>query len=160
MAKVMYRAEQSSAPTPPADTRKRKHATDDVVAQHCEDGVSIAKTYTRDIVKLRKVDCCKWCAGDFTIRYSSQKPIRNTCEGRVVCAPCLQHVKNNERRGTLGKLPPLACCIKTKHLSKVLQVPMPGGRKGEKKYELKPILRKGEAVNGNDAHYYAKLHDL
>ncbi|GHP04409.1 hypothetical protein PPROV_000316300 [Pycnococcus provasolii] len=62
MARMVDRAEQSSVPTPPADTRKRKRA-------EAED--------------LPKLDTCEWCANDFTINCRNQKPLRYSVE--VVC---------------------------------------------------------------------------
>ena len=56
------------------------------------------------------------------------------------------------------RLPPLACCIESKLLSKVCV------RNGlcrlppdAKKYELKPILRKGVPVKGNDALCWVRV---
>ena len=155
MARMVDRAEQSSVPTQPADTRKRKRAeAEDVVAEHCMEGVwslvHTGKTYPQ----LPKLDTCEWCANDFTINCRNQKPLRYSVEGRVVCSPCATYrYKHGGMRG-------LACCIESKLLSVVCM------RKGlnrlppdAKKYELKTIVRKGEPVKGKDA-LYAKLHDL
>ena len=162
MTKVISNAEQrSSTPTSSADTRKRKRAEADVVAEHCVEGVGSCSITKTTYPQLPKLDNCEWCAGDFSIHYRSKKPIRNTYGDRIVCSPCLHYAKRRDEGSPAAcHLPPLACCIESKLLSKVCV------RNGlcrlppdAKKYELKTIVRKGEPVKGKDA-LYAKLHDL
>ena len=145
----------------PADTRKRKRAEadDDVVAKHCEDGLWRCARYIYSNnwhLQLPKVDKCEWCAGEFTINYKTKKPLRHSVDNRVVCNTCQSSRKTNG-----GEMKGLACCLAKGQLSRVNK------RKGNpsllppdaKKYELKPILRNGVPVQGDDA-LYAKLHDL
>ena len=160
MTKVISNAEQrSSTPTSPADTRKRKRAEADVVAEHCVEGVGSCSITKTTYPQLPKLDNCEWCAGDFSIHYRSKKPIRNTYGDRIVCSPCLHYAKRRDEGSPAAcHLPPLACCIESKLLSKVCV------RNGlcrlppdAKKYELKPILRKGVPVKGNDALCWVRV---